>query len=138
MLALKNRSTMVNSFPHPISSQRQLRSINNTVSNAAKRESISSTQNASLQIRLLATTTCYIFSFILVCCFIYDECDKIFAIMGSSNRALFMTSELIEYVIKAILTAGVIRLVCRLGLRCLRAYFYGFFYLRDVCVGVLD
>ncbi|KAK9236836.1 hypothetical protein V1525DRAFT_378575 [Lipomyces kononenkoae] len=127
---------MVSSFRHRISSQRHPRSIHIPVSNADKRVSFSSIRNAPHQIRLLVIAACYIFSFILVCCFIYDECDQLFTIVGSPRGA--WPGELIEYVIKAILIAAVIRLVCRLGLRCLRAYFYGFFYLRDVCVGVLD
>ncbi|KAK9326131.1 hypothetical protein V1517DRAFT_311861 [Lipomyces orientalis] len=84
----------------------------------------------------IALSMCYIVSFTLVCCFIYDDCNKIFVILQHPHSGL--ASELINYIIKAILIAGIIRLVCRLGLIWLSAYFYGFFYLRDVCAGVLS
>ncbi|KAK9247688.1 hypothetical protein V1506DRAFT_19442 [Lipomyces tetrasporus] len=105
------------------------------VNNADSNKSLATILNPLHPART-ALSICYIVSFTLVCCFIYDDCNQIFAILQHphSGRA----SELINYIIKAILIAGIIRLVCRLGLIWLSAYFYGFFYLRDVCAGVLS
>ncbi|KAK9384895.1 hypothetical protein V1515DRAFT_309844 [Lipomyces mesembrius] len=125
---------MIGSLRHQISSQQRQHSTNIPVNNADRGISCATARYDPHRPRILLAL-CYIVSFILVCCFIYDDCNQIFAIVQHPSGAL--ASGLVEYIIKAILIAAMIRLVCNLGLKCLSAYFYGFFYLRDVCAGVL-
>ncbi|KAK9372810.1 uncharacterized protein V1513DRAFT_211254 [Lipomyces chichibuensis] len=125
---------MIRFFRHQISGQQQQHSMNILVNNAGRGISIATERYDPHRPRIILAI-CYIVSFILVCCFIYDDCNQIFAIVQHPSGVL--SSGLVEYIIKAILIAAMIRLVCKLGLKCLSAYFYGFFYLRDVCAGVL-
>ncbi|KAK9333505.1 hypothetical protein V1520DRAFT_142814 [Lipomyces starkeyi] len=125
---------MISSFRDQISGQLQQHSMNILVNNADRGISFATARYDPHRPRIVLSI-CYIVSFILVCCFIYDDCNQIFAIVQHPSGAL--ASGLVEYIIKAILISAIIRLVCKLGLKCLSAYFYGFFYLRDVCAGVL-